>query len=544
MATAPPALEHFNESVKVTIEGSVVDIYGRGIAEIQVAVTHGQATVGLTRTGADGTFEFTKLTTKVGKHVIKASAKAYDTAEEPLTIIWDDRDGTIFMMLRLEPKTQNEIERIRKEEAERATTAEEERKREIRQTLQANLDTIRRGEETSLGYDSGVAERDRIRDLLQEYGANAEEIYLDLIEQRGKPGDATVVGGSAAKGGSKGDDKKSEGYSICRVLFASDRAKNFSEVPSKAFGNSRATSDPPLSYGVCEVSVPNRPMHKIGEVERPPSFFRIEFAEDPKKHFVIQGCSQFKEAEFYKSISDRSKEAHTDAVLLFIHGFMVTFAQAIYKTAQIAVDLDFKGVPICFTWASKGLLREYPADESTSTWSIPHVRKVLEGIASLNDVKTIHVIAHSMGNRILLECLNEIAGGGSNSAKTKIGQLFLAAPDIDTGRFNQIAQPIAGLSTRTTLYASSRDVALRASGRLHGDYARAGYAGDALVVSKFLDTIDASAVPADVLGHSYYGGSRTVLGDVYILLDSGKAPPRFGLDPTSKNEIPYWIFVP
>jgi hypothetical protein len=75
-----------------------------------------------------------------------------------------------------------------------------------------------------------------------------------------------------------------------------------------------------------------------------------------------------------------------------------------------------------------------------------------------------------------------------------------------------------------------------------GGYTRAGWAGKDMVVCDFLDTADASAVERDVLGHSYYGG-RTILSDVYTLIDTGKAPPRFALNPAvwASNNLPYWI---
>jgi esterase/lipase superfamily enzyme len=630
MGTAtPPALEHFNEPVKVTIEGTVVDIFGVGIPGIQVAVTQGQLTIALARSAEDGVFAFPGISTKVGNHVVRATGTEYSTGEEPLTIVWDDRDETIVLMLRLERKTESEIEMARKEEFRQQFASEERLNEEIRRKLEQNLEALTKRKPSSMDFNSVPEEWDRIRELIREYGARAEVIFEELTHAPGSPykviipstdplqetlkdreddedidslddenqddegdedldnlegggdiedgeGEKRVDDHPPIKGGSIGEDRsrkggsllnvphkeysvkagsvkmgsgniliEREGFSVCPVWFATDRARTLNTDPAKTFANARPAPDtPPMSYGVCEVTVPNRPNHKIGAVERPNRFFKLLFDEDPRKHVTIRRCLPCDEESFYKSMSECAALAQNGGVLLFLHGYSVTFAEGIYRTAQMAVDLNFNGVPLCFSWASAGRYSGYWGDEATSTWSIPHVRALLEQIATLNSVKTIHVIAHSMGSRILLECLNEIAVSKEVATAKKIGQLCLAAPDIDTGRFHEIAKDVAKLSRRTTLYASSNDKALRASNRFHGGYTRAGWAGKDMVVCDFLDTVDASAVKTDILGHSYFGSTRTVLHDVYDLIGTGKAPPRFGLEKASLNNLPYWIFVP
>ena len=94
-------------------------------------------------------------------------------------------------------------------------------------------------------------------------------------------------------------------------------------------------------------------------------------------------------------------------------------------------------------------------------------------------------------------------------------QVVLAAPDVDADTFrDEIAPALLPTSARVTLYASSHDVALEASRRVHG-YARAGEAGDGLVVVKGMDTVDVSEVSG---GHSYIGNSGRVLDDLGAML--------------------------
>jgi len=94
---------------------------------------------------------------------------------------------------------------------------------------------------------------------------------------------------------------------------------------------------------------------------------------------------------------------------------------------------------------------------------------------------------------------------------------------------------------RLTLYASSLDKALVASRKIHR-YARAGDAGDDIVIVEGLDSIDASAVDTSLLGHSYFGDNRSVISDIYNLLrspgqpapvDSGSGPNESRVDSIS-----------
>ena len=63
------------------------------------------------------------------------------------------------------------------------------------------------------------------------------------------------------------------------------------------------------------------------------------------------------------------------------------------------------------------------------------------------------------------------------------------------------------------------------SSSLHGGYRRLGESGDGIVVMSGLDTVDASAVRTDLLGHSYYGESQTVISDMkYVIRQS--LPPE------------------
>ena len=78
----------------------------------------------------------------------------------------------------------------------------------------------------------------------------------------------------------------------------------------------------------------------------------------------------------------------------------------------------------------------------------------------------------------------------------------LTAPYIDADVFTrQIAPALTAFQRPVTLYASSADLALAASKKIHGSL-RAGDAGDSLMVVMGIENIDATGMDTSFVGHS------------------------------------------
>ena len=129
----------------------------------------------------------------------------------------------------------------------------------------------------------------------------------------------------------------------------------------------------------------------------------------------------------------------------------------------------------------------------------------------------------------------------------RIKQVILAAPDIDADVFRQqIAPALVARGRPITLYASSNDKALKASKQLQGQgsYPRAGEAGSGLVVLHGIETVDATNVETDFIGHSAFATTKTILSDIYYIMKTGApASQRFGLKPVSASSGVYWQFA-
>ncbi|MCL4698122.1 MAG: alpha/beta hydrolase, partial [Burkholderiaceae bacterium] len=215
------------------------------------------------------------------------------------------------------------------------------------------------------------------------------------------------------------------------------------------------------------------------------------------------------------------------------------------RAGQLSHDLGFAGPTVLFSWPSQGGLTDYTVDEQSAEWSIPDMRDVLASLATVAPGTPVYVIAHSMGNRVLTRGFKALIEQDARKLAA-FRQIVLAAPDIDADVFRRELGPaILGKGPRVTLYASSNDKALVASRKVHGGYKRLGESGDGIVVMNGLDTVDASNVSTEFLGHSYFGDSSTVMSDLIYVIQKSLPPQertRFALEPVRAAIGQYWRF--
>lgn len=308
-----------------------------------------------------------------------------------------------------------------------------------------------------------------------------------------------------------------------------------SQAPHIGYGNERGE----VQLGTCEVSIPR--YHEVGEVERP-SILRLDFAEDPRRHVVLLDVQPEPPDQFFARLKSKVQSSRSQEAFVFVHGYNVTFDAAARRTAQLAYDLKFDGAPIFFSWPSQGGLLQYAVDETNVVWTVPHLKEFLVSVVRQSGARSVHLIAHSMGNRALTSALVALAAEMKTQSPL-FREVVLTAPDIDADVFKRdIAPFITRTAERVTLYASSNDEALVMSKRLHG-YPRAGDSGSELVVVEGIDTIDVSNVDTSLLGHSYYGSNDTVLADLfYVLTEPRPASQRRWLEPVPLGQLVYWVF--
>ncbi|MCX6876525.1 MAG: alpha/beta hydrolase [Verrucomicrobia bacterium] len=325
-------------------------------------------------------------------------------------------------------------------------------------------------------------------------------------------------------------------YTSVPVFYGTDRAiDNGLEVPV-SYGSERGE----LALGMAEVSIPDD--HRMGTIERP-MLWKLQFRESPEKHVLVLQIEPLSFTAFKARAQNLLTHGSSKEVLLFVHGYNVGFSEALSRTAQIAYDLKFEGLPVLYSWPSAGSTPKYLVDETNVTWSRPRFAQFLSLLRENLGAETIHIIAHSMGNRLVTETLSSLTQPLPVPGAC-IRQVVFAAPDIDAATFKDLVEAFHHKAERFTLYASSKDKALKASKLIHR-YARAGESGPALVVVDSVDTVDATSVDTSLLGHSYYGDNRSVLADLFQLIQRGSPPEdRFSLVQQQKYGARYWLFRP
>jgi esterase/lipase superfamily enzyme len=228
-------------------------------------------------------------------------------------------------------------------------------------------------------------------------------------------------------------------------------------------------------------------------------------------------------------------------VLFYLHGFNTSFDEAAIRTAQLFADLKAVGAAAFFSWPSKASLDDYFADADRIGASEAAIASFLSRLATELDGATVHIIAHSMGNRGLARAIQRITAAASKHANVRFGQIILAAPDIEVTLFKDLARVYAQVSQRTTMYVSARDRALGLS-RWIQDSKRAGFTPPVTVVPG-IDTIEVTNIDMTMIGHGYYAAAGPVLYDIADLLRHG-APPerrvRLYASADTRPESRYW----
>ncbi|KAF0163157.1 MAG: hypothetical protein FD157_3320 [Rhodocyclaceae bacterium] len=298
-----------------------------------------------------------------------------------------------------------------------------------------------------------------------------------------------------------------------------------------------------VSYGKCFVEIPAS--HIPGTLQRSWCDRILKRNADITIQKELQSFATF--AAFLKDVKQtlasysKKGKGGTSDVLVFIHGFNVTFQEATLRAAQIGYDLrGSESVTALYSWPSNprnkklwSLATGYTADEAAIEASEEHIANFLLGLARGIGPKRVHIIAHSMGNRGLLRGLFGAVAKAELKGTMKFGKIFLAAPDVDAEVFSRLARIYPRISERTTLYVSNEDKALGLSDGVHA-FTRAGFASPPQV-SKGIDTIDAAALPDNFLGqlgadtmdaviqHSYYAKAAPILCDIRLTLSGEKA---------------------
>jgi esterase/lipase superfamily enzyme len=250
------------------------------------------------------------------------------------------------------------------------------------------------------------------------------------------------------------------------LLVATTRAPVV-EPAGVMFGRARGRG---LYFADIAVSIPPDGARQPGDIQLPSSA-----PGNPEREFVILRADRMDLAQAKTDFNARVRRTPGRRVLIFVHGYNTRFEEAVYRFAQIVHDARVNVAPVLFTWPSGGNLTDYVYDRDSALYSRDALEAVLQALVEDPSVDSITILAHSMGNYLVMESLRQMAIR-DRGLSPKIRDVMMAAPDIDIDVFRrQIAEIDAGpRPAYFTLFVSRDDRALGISSFLARDSTRVG----------------------------------------------------------------------
>jgi esterase/lipase superfamily enzyme len=326
---------------------------------------------------------------------------------------------------------------------------------------------------------------------------------------------------------------------VVDLFYATDRKPDNAGTDRVAFGKERGE----LSYGACAVIVNTSVNDKSEFSER--AFWMT--SDDPKKtkDARLSRTEPLAFADLAQRITARQSRSSDQTALVYIHGYAKSFEEVAINTARLVYEIDYRGLPFFFSWPSRDSRVSYPADVATIAWSALHFEEFLDRLSRQNGITEIHLVAHSLGNRALLQALVNLIGRHDDNSDWRFGEVLLIAPDVDRDLFERDILPVLQASpSRITLYKSEDDFPLNVSRQVN-QYIALGDAGGEPVAYPAIETIDVTSASTVFRGHSYFRKEPSVLADLHYLLNERKgAEQRPFLDPRNVNGGRYWRLQP
>lgn len=324
------------------------------------------------------------------------------------------------------------------------------------------------------------------------------------------------------------------------VWFGTDRnwALDPSGRPQFASGWSKE-----LAFGCCKVHVPKT--HAFGSIGSSwiVRKFKTKILRLEDDLLTLREINLLPGAEaFQDSVQDELAKWPKRTALVLVHGYNVCFEDAAIRAAQIGFDLRVDGITAFFSWPSQGNLVPYEGDEARVELSENHFIEFLVRLSEVPNIEEINVLAHSMGNRLLFRAVPRLLElHRTGSLAVPIGHLVLAAADLTTEFFQQYADLYPRLAARrVTNYTHEADNALRLSRALH-QIGRVGLEPP-IFVHQGIDTVSASSLDLDLLGHGYFAAAAPLLYDINELIHDHKPPAqRVRIQPAQAASGKYWV---
>ncbi|MDB5569872.1 MAG: protein of unknown function hydrolase family protein [Hyphomicrobiales bacterium] len=348
------------------------------------------------------------------------------------------------------------------------------------------------------------------------------------------------VGLSSMSASAVGLGSKATGEAVQIPLFVASTRRDDRQDSA---GYEAPRSNARFSFAL--VSVP--PGHKPGVIERP-SFGKAS----PQSHFVLAETQPVETDQFSSQLATHlsGRVGSSRDVLIFVHGFNTSLDEARFRLAQLVNDGRFGGVPVLFTWPSRDNVFAYGSAKENATISRDALSRLMRDVSQTPGVGRVHVLAHSMGGWLAMEALRETAIGGQHLLDGRLGNVMLAAPDIDISVFRQQMARL-GSGANVAVFSSTGDRALSLSSTLAGDRPRLGAidpnsARDRAELERLgVKVYDLSSISDGLINHGAYASAPQVIRQIGAQLSRQRADDSqvtsvidAGVDKTPDKPLP------
>lgn len=272
-----------------------------------------------------------------------------------------------------------------------------------------------------------------------------------------------------------------------------------------------------------DISVP--PDRELGEIAFPPE----HRAPDPATQFltvdqqVLPDAAGFRRAlaAEFSALPRGEREA-----VIYVHGFNNTFAEGLYRIAQLSHDLEMPGVTLHYSWPSAGNPLGYVSDRDSSMFARDGLEALLNEVSAAG-AERILLVAHSMGSALTMETLRQVAIRGDRRLQGKLAGVMLISPDIDVDLFRMQAQAYGALPQPFLIFGSNKDSLLNLSARLTGQPERLGNLSDISRVADLQVTFLDTKAFSEGAGHFNLGDSPALLR---LIRGVGEVNRAYGAD--------------
>jgi esterase/lipase superfamily enzyme len=317
------------------------------------------------------------------------------------------------------------------------------------------------------------------------------------------------------------------------VLYATNRSLAATPDADELYTSGRG----PVSYGVATVALSTRKEGESPFADWSRWQPRMDASRNRNEILDVQPLDA---GAFAARLRGDAQAAPGRPVLLYVHGFRRDFEIVAMETAALAYETGADAVPMFFSWPSSNSVFGYTGDTTNMRWAAADLRDTLKYLLRQPATGRVHIVAHSLGGRGLLEALDDLVR--DNTARLdKLGEIVLASPDVDSDLFRRDYLPVLRkLGVRTTLYATENDVPLQASQRVNR-YKRLGDARAEIFIDRDIETVVYSDVVTFLNSHDAIVEIGDLQADLHYLLEDGLgAGERPTLEAVDTDQGRYW----